>query len=438
MSRTQDRLRVLVVDDEADVRLGLRLLNESLDAEVREAASGEQALEVLGGWTPHVMLTDITMDGMSGMELLKQVNERLPDVKVLMITGYGTIELAVEAMRRGAAHFITKPFDNAEILAEVERHGRGALIAERVRRLKADGKPGPATIITGDPRMSGVLDLIEQVGPTEMPVLINGESGTGKEMVGALRPSEGRVHRRRQPPGGNLRPGPRRHRLPGRDRPHVAGVSGQAAAGLAATHGGPSRVEHSAARVFPSRGGDQLSSDRADRGRQLPPGPLLPPPGDDDRHSAAARASGDVAPLAMHFIALYSDQVGAASDRLPRLTDEALEELCRHSWPGNVRELENSMQRALILCRGEDIRAHHLRLDEEDDLWSSESFEGLSYEDAKQKALQVFQRRIAERALGTTQGNVTRAAEMCGLTRAAFQRIMRSLNLDRDQFTGRP
>ena len=139
-------LRVLVVDDEADVRLGLQLLIEGLGAEVRTVSSGEEALEALEMWLPHVMLSDITMGGITGMELLAETRRRWPTVRVLMITGYGTIELAVEALRNGAVHFLTKPFDNEEILAEVDRHGREALVAEQVRRMIPAGDAEPLVL----------------------------------------------------------------------------------------------------------------------------------------------------------------------------------------------------------------------------------------------------------------------------------------------------
>lgn len=116
------QLRVLIAEDEPAIRLGLRLLIESLDAEVREAESGEQAFEILAAWMPHVVVTDVTLGAVSGMDVLGHVRAHLPGVKVVMISGYGTLELAVEAMRRGAAHFFSKPFDDAELLAEIKRH----------------------------------------------------------------------------------------------------------------------------------------------------------------------------------------------------------------------------------------------------------------------------------------------------------------------------
>jgi len=116
-------LRVLVVDDERDVRLGLQLLVESSNAEVRTASSGEEAVGICTGWAPHLVLSDINMGGMSGVELLFVLSQECPETRVVLITGYGTIDLAVEAMRRGAAHFITKPFDNEDILDAVLRYG---------------------------------------------------------------------------------------------------------------------------------------------------------------------------------------------------------------------------------------------------------------------------------------------------------------------------
>ena len=110
-------LRVLVVDDEADVRLGLRLLAQSLNSEVRDAANGEQALEIAAKFEPHLVLSDINMPGMSGVELLARLKGQQPDARTVLITGFGTIELAVEAMRHGAGDFFEKPWDNERVLA---------------------------------------------------------------------------------------------------------------------------------------------------------------------------------------------------------------------------------------------------------------------------------------------------------------------------------
>ncbi len=461
-----DRLRVLVVDDEADVLLGLRLLIETLDAEVREAASGEQALEVLETWTPQLMVTDVTMGAVSGMDLLRHVREHHPEIRVLMITGYGTIELAVEAMRRGAAHFITKPFDNRELLSEVERHGREALLAEQVRRMRAAGAESPTTIVSEDSKMASVLRLVRQVAPTTMPVLIRGDSGTGKELIARS------IHEHGRDPAlpflavntAALPDTLLESELFGHVKGAFTGADAKRQGIFVKARGGTVFLDEIGL-MSPAFQGKLL---RVLQQRTVIPLGSSTSKAVDFRLVAATNCNlvdriaegtfrqdlyyrlrvvtidlpplrerpGDIVPLARHFVVTYAEQAGLSPDRLPRLTRGTLEELRRHRWPGNVRELENTIQRALILSGGEAIRGHHLRLEDDDDPWSTEAIENLSYEDGKQKAVQAFQRRIAERALSATGGNVTRAAERCGLTRAAFQRIMRSLDLDRSQFTG--
>ncbi len=457
-------LRVMVVDDEDDVRLGLRLLAESLDAEVRDAASGEQALEILATWVPHLVLSDVTMDGMSGVELISRIGRRFPATRTVLITGFGTIELAVEAMRCGAAHFITKPFDNDEVLETVVRYGQEGLIREKVQSLEGPSTGGAPAIIAEDPRMKAVLDLVGQVAPTSMSVLIQGESGTGKEMI--ARAIHAQSNSRDAPflavnsaalPDTLLESelfGHRRGAFTGADRNHE-GIFAQARGGTVfldeialmspAFQGKLLRVLQEKTviplgtavavpvdfRLIAATSRDLL--ERIERGEfredlyyrlrvvtiDLPP---------------LRERPGDIVPLATHFLAKYVAQIAARDGRCPGLSSGAMDELKRHPWRGNVRELENCIQRALVLSRGSEILAGQLALGDDAGPWGAPGLETISYDEGKQEALKIFQRRFIERALMRTEGNVTRAAEKCGLTRAAFQRIMRSLGLERDQF----
>ncbi|MCP4899537.1 MAG: sigma-54-dependent Fis family transcriptional regulator [bacterium] len=459
-------LRVLVVDDEADVRLGLRLLVESLKAEVREAESGEAGLEVLSEWVPHVMLTDITMGGMSGMEVLAETRRLHPHVKVLMITGYGTIALAVDALRNGAVHFITKPFDNDEILQEVERHGREALVAEQVRRMAPSGGRSSATIIGSDPKMEAVLDLVRQVAPTAMPVLIRGESGTGKELVArAIHEHSNNRHLPFLAVNSAALPDTLlESELFGHRKGAFTGADSNREGIFARAKGGTVFLDEIAL-MSPAFQGKLL---RVLQERTVVPLGSSTPKSVNFRLVTATNRSlregiaersfredlyyrlrvvtidipplrerpQDIFPLASHFLALYSPQVFGDTETSPILTSGAIGELSDHSWPGNVRELENCMQRALILSRGGEISAIHLGLHEEDSPWGNRAeTENLSYQEGKEEALRTFRRSFIARALTATGGNVTRAAERCGLTRAAFQRIMRALDLDRSHFT---
>ena len=122
-----------VVDDEDDVRRGLALLSRDVGGDVRDASSAEAALAVVRAWDPHVVVSDITMPGLSGLDLLDELRRSRPHVRVVLITGFGTIEMAVSALQRGASHFLTKPFENEEVRETVARLGREALLDEQLR-----------------------------------------------------------------------------------------------------------------------------------------------------------------------------------------------------------------------------------------------------------------------------------------------------------------
>ncbi len=457
-------LRVLVVDDEPDVCLGLRLLAESIQAEVRDAGSGEQALEICNDWIPHVVLSDIAMDGMSGVELLSALGREHPETQVVLITGFGTIELAVEAMRRGAVHFVTKPFDNEEVLQTIMRYGQEALIREKACRLKHLPSANAPLIIAEGPRMKAVLDLVRKVAPTPMSVLIQGESGSGKELIARA------IHEHSEM----------------RDRPFLAVNSAALPDTLLESElfghrkGAFTGADRNRRGIFCRADGGTVFLDEialmspAFQGKLLrvlqektvvPLGTTTAEPVDFRLVAASGRDLAkriedgefredllyrlrvvtvdlpplrerveDILPLATHFLARYSGLIAAHADRPPYFSAAAISELKNHPWKGNVRELENCVQRALVLVQGDEIRPEHLSLGEDEGPWLTPNLEELSYEDGKQEALQAFQRRFIERALAKSGGNVTHAADKCGLTRAAFQRIMKSLQLDRNQF----
>jgi len=455
-------LRVLVVDDEPDVRRGLELLVNSLGAESRTASCAEDALGIVSDWHPQLVLSDITMGRMSGLDLLDAIKRDHPQTQVILITGYGTIKLAVTALQKGAAHFVTKPFDNEDILEAVHELGQKTLVDEELKRLSGPESPSHE-IITRASGMQGVLATIEQVAATRVTVLIQGESGTGKEMVARA------IHRasaeRDKPflalntaalPDGLIEAelfGHERGAFTGADQARI-GLFEQAQSGtvfldeiglmspsfqvrllrvlqektvipLGSNCGRP--VDF---RLITATSSDLLEQIKNGSFRQdlyyrvhvvridLPP--LR------DRH-------GDVSLLARHFLKKYSPLVRAQATP-PELSNEALEMLERHSWPGNVRELENCIQRALVLCRGEEIRPEHLGLGKVDLGGIPADEPDLSYEENKQLVVRSFQRRFIEKSLARADGNVTRAAESCQLTRAAFQRIMRALNIDRKTF----
>jgi len=458
-------LRVLVVDDERDVRLGLQLLAESLDASVRTASSGEEAVEISKGWVPHLVLSDINMGGMSGVELLFVLGKQCPQTRVILITGFGTIELAVEAMRRGAAHFITKPFDNDDILEAIRNYGNQACLGERTRSHGRPAEGGGPMIIAEDPRMKAVLELVQTVAPTSMPVLIQGESGSGKELIARA------IHagsRAAEAPflavnSAALPDSLVESELFGHKKGAFTGADSDREGIFSQARGGTVFLDEIAL-MSPSFQGKLLRV--LQEKTVVPLGSAMAVPVDFRLVAATSRsltqgiAAGefredlyyrlrvvtidipplrerpfDIVPLAEHFLAKHADQVDSPAGLGGRLSPGAVEELKNHPWKGNVRELENGIQRGLVLARGKPILAGHLGLGEDDGAWNTGLGSTLPYEESKQEALRHFKRRFIEQALTKSGGNVTHAADRCGLTRAAFQRIMRSLDVDRSQFT---
>ena len=453
--------RVLVVDDENDVRLGLRLLAQGVGAQVRDAPTAEAALETVRSWEPHVVVSDITMPGRSGLDLLEAIKRDWPHTRVVLITGYGTIEMAVTAMQRHASHFVTKPFENSVMKEAITRLGRQALLDAQIREARSKEGAG-GEVVSQDPRMRAVMERVAQVAPTAMSVLIAGESGVGKELVARA------IHRQSAVA----------------DRPFLAlNTAALPDALLESELFGHARGAFTGAvrdrkGVFERAGGGTVFLDeiglmsltfqskllRVLQERTVVPlGASKEVPVSFRLVCATAQdltdrmASGtfredlyyrihvvridvpplrdrpqDIAALATHFVAKYADSVPALRARALGLARASLDTLRAHTWPGNARELENCVQRALVACQGTTILPEHLGLKGAEGQESSQ--EALPYDVAKQEAIRSFQRRYVENALERAGGNVTRAAETCGMTRAALQRILRALKIDRRSF----
>lgn len=451
-------LHILVVDDEADLRLGLRRLLQSAGARVRDAASAEEALDIVSTAHFDLVISDIKMPGMSGVQLLHALRVRHPAPAVMLMTGFGTIELAVECLQNGALHFLTKPFDNSEIL-------------EALRRFRDHAWPGARAadsakrhgIVTRDPSMLAVLDLVSQVGGTMVPVLVEGESGTGKELVARAIHESGRGGKPFIAVNCGAIPeslleselfGYRRGAFTGADRDHD-GMFARADGGTLFLDELPSMSPAFQAKLLrvlqdhryqPLGSGEMRETDfrlvtatnrdlaslvaqgsfRQDLYYRLDVLRISLPPLRSRRD--------DIELLARHFLRRGAE-IFPGAGTVPELAPDAVAELLAHDWPGNVRELENAVQRAAVLSPDGVLRPAHFRLPNSTSIdATSADTAGMSYEDAKQRLLERFQRGFLQRALERSNGNISRAAEDCGLTRAAIQKMLRRLNIDRSDF----
>ncbi|MHC4828812.1 MAG: sigma-54-dependent transcriptional regulator [Planctomycetota bacterium] len=451
-------LRVLVVDDEPDMRLGLRRLIGSLGCDVQVAEDGEAALRALAEQPVDVVLSDVRMPRVTGPELLKQVLARWPQTAVVILTGYATVELAVSCVKAGAAHFLAKPFDNKEVLTLVERLGRHALSA----RFGAAERRSGSDFIAVAPIMQDVLAMVDRVGPSPLPVLIEGASGTGKELVAQLVHARSAVSQKpflavntAALPDTLLESelfGHKRGAYTGATDDHL-GIFERAAGGTVFLDEVASMslsFQAKLLRVLESKiirplGGSEdvpvafrlIAASNQDLGQLVVRGKFR-----EDLYYRLRVVSirlpelrqrvADIPPLAAHFLRKAARVCLGDATAAPLLSAAALDELCACRWPGNVRQLENTIQRAVVVCRGPRILPHHLGLSRAG--WEPGSEEARSYDSEKKAAIERFQREFIHRALESSEGNVSRAAQCCGLTRAAFQKIMRSLSIDRADF----
>jgi DNA-binding NtrC family response regulator len=451
-------LRVLVVDDEADIRIGIRKLVGRLGIEARTAEDGRAALELLDEEPADLVLTDLSMPRLGGVELLAAIKKRRPETVVMILTGFGTVQSAVQCLQGGAAHFITKPFDNDELLRVTERVGRQVL-ADRLSPL-----PSSSGMVAEDPAMRRVVELVERVARSPLPVLVEGESGTGKEVVARL------IHER-SPVASKPFQAVNAAALPdslleselfgyvkgaftGADRDRE-GIFGTACGGTV--------FLDEIASMSPSFQSKLLRVLQEKVVRPL--GSSADQPVDfrlvaaSNKDLAALITAGDfredlfyrlgvvrihlprladrpldILPLANLFLRRAAQTCLGANAAPPELSPAAVDALIEHAWPGNVRELENAINRAVVVAFGGRILPHHLGLEERSWSTSTAGPDEIPYAEGKQLAIERFQRDFVRRALELTQGNISQAAERCGMTRAALQRILRQHGIDRDDF----
>ncbi len=268
--------KVLVVEDESAMRelLAEQLTKRGFEVKVSEGA--EQALRLVGDQDFSAVLTDLNLKGMNGIELCRRAVQNRPDIPVLVITAFGSLESAIQAIRAGAWDFITKPVEMESLAIAVERAVKHHALREEVKRLRHQADAiAPAYELLGDSEaVRKVQQLIGRVSDSDASVLITGETGTGKEVVAralhrrsppqggrlrggqlrrdardparerAVRPREGRLHRRQGRPGGPVQAGRRRHPVARRGGRAAARAAAQAAARAAGAQGAPGGRQH--------------------------------------------------------------------------------------------------------------------------------------------------------------------------------------------------
>lgn len=459
--------KVLVVDDEANLRKVLATMLRRDGYEVTVAVDGEQALGEFQKSGADIVVTDMVMPKLGGMDLLRAVNGANPDVPVIIITAHGTVDSAVEAIKLGAFDYITKPFDQTELSAVI---AKAALAHDSNRRsVRPDGRSRAAIIGESGP-IQDVYKIIDKVADTPSTVLITGESGTGKELVAtALHDASSRKSK----PFIKINCAAIPHNLMeselfGYERGAFTGAVTSKPGRFELADGGtlfldeigeiPTEMQVKLLRAlqeseFERVGGIKttrvdvrlIAATNRDLSLEIEAGrfrkdlyyrlavvPIALP--------ALRERRSDIPMLVRHFLDKYNRKL---NKRIEGVAEDALTQLQAYPWPGNIRELENLMERVLLFADGPLITLRDLPelirsggVSAAAPVAEGASGEGGLKDIVRMKAA-ALEKDLIIRALDETSGNVTRAAKLLQISRKSLQTKMKEFGLRDSAVDGR-
>ena len=449
--------RILVVDDEVDLATSCQRMLVSKGYDVTIAGNGEEALARIQEEVPHLVLTDLKMPGMDGMELLQHLKADYPQqIQAVMMTAFSTVEDAVVAMRLGAADFVPKPFSPDHLLIVVEKALADRSLREENRNLKEQlGRHYSFDNIIGrSPSMSAVFEAVKKVADTNISVLVGGASGTGKELIArAIHFGSARRDGPFVPVNCAAIPGELvESLLLGHVRGAFTGADEDRAGYFETAHRGtlfldeigdmPQELQSKLLRVLEDgevwRVGAgkgkavdvrvlaatnaqlqeriEAGTFRQDLYFRLARFTVLAPPLRERRE--------DIPLLARHFLQLFAGEMGREA---PELDAEVLELLQDYAFPGNVRELKNVIERALIESGGGPIQPYHLHFAPAAASATSASTSSSAMPDLPldlSKAADQAELWVAQRALDMCDGNISEAARLLGTNRNKIYRVL--------------
>ncbi len=454
-------MKVLVIEDDAGLRRTVSLLLEGEDYEVATAGDGESGLKKAEEWNPELILADVRMPGMDGLEFVDAYVDSGGTASIIIMTAYGNPDTAIEAIRRGAYDYIDKPFAPDALLLRVRIAEESRSKDREIRRLRKEVRVERrhGEIIAGSPGMTEAIEVAERVAPHPTTVLITGESGTGKELIARL------IHDVSERPGefvpvncGAIPENLLESELFGHVKGSFTGATGdriglfeEADKGTlfldevgelppslqvkllrALQEGEIRRVGESQSREVDVRvlaatardldGDVQAGEFRSDLYYRLNVVRVHLPP---LRHRA-----DEIPVLARHFLEVYAERLGIP---VTGFESDALKAMSSYSWPGNVRELENAVERATVMSDEEKIELADLpqSISDPESVKSVVTSDTLSSDELSVKKRSAeLEKHLISRALTVTDGNRTRAAELLDLSYRALLYKIRDYGLD--------
>ncbi|MEP6925071.1 MAG: sigma-54 dependent transcriptional regulator [Pyrinomonadaceae bacterium] len=478
--------KILAIDDDLDTLGFLQLSLQTKGYEVLTATLGSEGLQMIAEERPDLILTDLRLPDMDGMELLQRSKEILPETEVIVISGYGAVEVAVEATKHGAFYFVEKPINLDRLVVLVERGLQLSGRSQEVKQLR--GKLATRTtyeeIVGGSKAMQNLYEIIDSVAPSDASILIIGESGTGKELIAnaihynSLRSKKPFIKV-------NCAALPKElieSELFGHTRGAFTGATGEKVGLIGQSDGGsllldeiaemPVELQPKLLRVLQERMYTKVGSEKPQKvdfrlitatNREPADAIKLGLLRDDlfyrintitIRVPPLRERADDILRLAEHFLQIYTEKY---KRKVRGIAREAQMLLVTHAFPGNVRELQNIIERAVLLCKGEQIEISDLPFEQQQQttfsnemlesviINSNQSEEDLSWTrigevvvgkapdaTAEMSSTDIFEQlesSIVQAALTRTNGNKQAAANMLGIYRPRLYHMMKKHGL---------
>jgi two-component system response regulator GlrR len=459
MSNVVTSGKILVVDDDRNLLELLKMRLESADYEVTTAAKEEEAIEAVKNFVFDLSIVDLQLLRQDGISLMEEFHLILPDMPVIILTAYGSIESAVEAMKRGAYSYLTKPFDDQDLLLQIERALENRRLNFEIKRLKGllEERYNFTNMVARSEKMKRVLEVVSQIAKTESTVYIHGESGTGKELIAkAIHLASERKDKPFVPINCAALPETLlESELFGHEKGAFTGAVRSTKGLFTQAHAGtlfldeigdmPLSIQAKLLRALQERqfypvGGEKpvevdvrvivatqkdLESDvkqgqfREDLFYRIHVIPIYLPP--------LRERKEDIPPLVEYFLKKFSQQM---NKEVKGLTPQAMQKMMLYEWPGNVRELENTIEYSVAMTRQDMITEDFILQTKE--VIHQEPLKPL------REARDAYEKSYLMHLLEICSGNVSKAAKLAGKYRADFYDLLKKHNLKSEDFKKSP
>ncbi len=454
--------KILIVDDEKNYPMIIGELLEEEGYASQTAANALEALDILKTQTIDLVLSDVKMPGMDGIQLLEKIKEITPDIPVIIMTAYGSVEKAVEAMHKGAYTFILKPFENQALIAHIAKALSVYKIVQENTALKKaiHSRYSFDNIIGKSKPMQDIYDLIKKVAPSNASFLIEGESGTGKELVAksihynSLRKEGPLIAVNCSAFAETLL----ESELFGHEKGAFTGASSTKKGRFELSHNGtlfldeigelPLSLQVKLLRVLQEKtiervGGTQpilvdfrlIAATNKNLEKEVSNGnfredlyyrlnvvkAVIPP---------LRERPEDIPLLAKHFISKYAADP-PQTDAVTQISADAVKLLCDHQWKGNVRELENAIERAIIFCSGDTITPADLPIQVRQTTPFNLVLNDIPDGAGLAETLWAVEKKMIQRAMQLSGNVQTKAAQLLGIGKSGLNQKLKKFNLDK-------